>query len=192
MHRTPRRSVGRTTALAAAALGAAAIVAAGAALPAAASASTIYPPTNSCTTNPSTFTAGGTVAFGCTDGTFGPDEAVTITVRGENGAGVDFAVASFAVTTGSTVRQSTAAGALDDVTLTFPADAVGVYNIEAISASSAGGTASASVTTEAGLPATGGDARTALGLWVGGGALVAAGAVIAITTAVRRAQDARV
>lgn len=182
----------RTASFAAAAALAAAIVA----LPAAASASTtgatIYPPTNSCTTTPSTFVAGSTAEFACADGTFGPDEAVTITVRGENGAGVVFARASFAVTTGTTVRESTASGALEPVALTFPADAVGVYNIEAISASSAGGTASASVTTEAGLPATGGDARTALGLWVGGGSLVAAGATIALAAAVRRARDARI
>ncbi|MGR6743332.1 MULTISPECIES: cell wall protein [Microbacterium] len=181
----------RTASLAAVATLVAAIIA----LPAAASASTgatIYPPTKSCTTTPSAFVAGGTVEFACADGTFGSNEAVTITVRGENGAGVAFARAAFAVTTGSTMRESSDQGALAPVAITFPADAVGVYNIEAISPSSAGGTASASVVDAAGLPATGGDARTSLGLWVGGGALVAAGATIALASAVRRARDARI
>ncbi|MGZ0069138.1 cell wall protein [Microbacterium arborescens] len=180
----------RTASLAAVAVLAAAIIA----LPAAASASTgatIYPPTNSCTTTPSAFVAGGTVEFACADGTFGANEEITITVRGENGAAVAFARAAFAVTTGSTVRESSEQGALAPVAITFPADAVGVYNIEAISASSAGGTASASVVDASGLPATGGDARTSLGLWVGGGALVAAGATIALASALRRARDAR-
>lgn len=183
----------RTASLAAAAALAAAIVAVPAAASASSTGATIYPPTNSCTTTPSAFVAGATVEFACADGTFGPSEAVTVTVRGENGAGVAFAHIAFsAVTTGSTVRESSAQGALAPVSLTFPADAVGVYNVEAISASSAGGTASASVTDAAGLPATGGDARTTLGLWVGGGALVVAGATIALASAVRRARDARI
>ncbi len=174
-------------------LAAATVLAAGlVSIPAVVSASTIYPPTNSCTTTPSTFTAGGTVEFACNDNTFGADEPVTITVTGENGSAVSFGSVAFAVSTASTVRSSTPSGALAPVSITFPSDAVGVYNIEAISPSSAGSTASASVVTEAGLPATGADSRTLTGLWVGGGALVAAGATIAITAAVRRARDARV
>lgn len=178
----------RSARLAAATLLAAGVIGA----PVAASASTIYPPTNSCTTTPSTFTAGSTVELACNAATFGADEAVTITVTGENGSGVSFGRVALAVSTASTVRQSTAEGALEPVRITFPSDAVGVYNIEAISPSSAGGTASASVVTEAGLPATGADSRTLLGLWVGGGALVAAGATIAVAVAVRRARDARI
>jgi len=157
--------------------------------PVGASASTIYPPSGSCTTTPSTFTAGGTVEFACSEGTFSADEQVTITVTGENGANVRFAHAKFAVSTGSTVRQATSAGALDAVSITFPADASGVYNIEAISPTSAGGTASASLTTADGLPATGGNADAVLGMWVGGGALVAAGVAIAAITVVRRRAD---
>lgn len=181
MRRTARLAVVSVVALAAAF-----------AAPAAASASTIYPPTNACTTTPSTFTAGSTVQFACDADTFGSDEPVTITVTGENGASVAFGRVAFAVSTANTLRQSTAAGALEPVSITFPDDAVGVYNVEAISPSSAGGVASASVVTDAGLPATGAESRTLLGLWIGGGALVAAGATIVVTAAVRRSQDARI
>jgi len=158
--------------------------------PAAAHASAIYPPSNACSANPSTITAGSTVDFSCDAATFAPDEAVTITVTGENGANTSFAFVRFAVTTGSTVRTSTSTGALDPVTITLPSDARGVYNIEAISATSAGGTASASISAEgSGLPTTGGDSTALIGLLIGGGALVAAGAAVAITSVVRRRRD---
>lgn len=175
----------RRTAFFAAATALAAVLVAA---PAAADASTIYPPSNSCSTTPSTFVAGETVQFRCADGTFSADEQVTVTVTGENGAATTFAMVKLAVSTGSTVRQSTAGGALETVSITFPAGATGVYNIEAISPTSAGGAASASVVTEAGLAATGGDAAAATGLWIGGGALVLGGAALAVVTATRRAR----
>lgn len=169
----------------------AAIVAGSAlALPEAATAATagvIYPPSDACSVSPSTAGANETLDFSCGGSTFGPNETVTITVTGENGAGATFAFVKFAVTTGSTVRTSTATGALPPVSITLPSDARGVYNIEAISATSVGGVASATAAGDQ-LPVTGGDSTQLLGLWIGGGTLVVAGAAIAIATAVRRSR----
>ncbi|GAA5035514.1 cell wall protein [Microbacterium fluvii] len=160
------------------------------AAPTAASASTLYPPSDACSVSPSTMTAGSTVTFECGDGTFGAAETVTITVTGENGAGVEFGFVKFAVSTGSTTRTSTATGALEGVTITLPADASGVYNFAAISPTSAGGAASTTVTAADGsLPVTGADSARLIGLWVGGGVLLLAGAVIVAVTVARRRRE---
>lgn len=159
------------------------------ALPEAATAAgVIYPPSDACSVSQSTAGANETLDFACGDSTFGPDETVTITVTGENGAGATFAFVKFAVSTGSTVRTSSATGALPAVSITLPSNASGVYNIEAISATSAGGVASATVAADGQLPVTGGDSSQLLGLWIGGGTLLVAGAAIAIATAVRRSR----
>jgi hypothetical protein len=167
----------------------AALVAASAlALPTAALADTIYPPSNACSVVPAVVTPGATVTFSCTDGTFSPSEFVTVTVQGNTGADVGFI--KFAVTS-SGETTSSATGALS-VPIAFPSDASGTYNIAAVSATSAGGAASASIGTTTGstggssLPATGIDSSSLLGLWVGGGALVLAGGAVALTAAVRR------
>lgn len=157
--------------------------------PVAANASTIYPPVGSCSTSDASVGGGGTLDFSCQQRTFGADEAVTITVTGENGRDVAFGIARFAISTGSMTRTSDASGALDTVRITLPSTASGVYNIAAISRSSAGGTASVSITGADGLPTTGGDSGQLLGVWVGGGALVLAGATVLIALAVRRRRE---
>ena len=73
--------------------------------------------------------------------------------------------------------------------ITLPANASGVYNIAAISATSAGGAASASIVGADGLPSTGGNSDQLLGVWIGGGALVLAGAVIVIARVARARRD---
>jgi hypothetical protein len=156
--------------------------------PNAAHASTIYPPVDSCTTSPASITAGG-LSFSCAERTFGADEPVTITVTGQDGANTSFAMVHLGISTGSTTRTSDANGALGEVRIVLPATASGVYNIAAISRSSAGGTASASITGADGLPRTGGDSGQLVGVWVGGGALVLAGAVVLVALAVRRRRD---
>lgn len=169
-----------------AALVAALAVAATLGAPAAAQASTIYPPSGSCTTTPAAVQAGGTIAFGCAAGTFSGDEAVTITVTGENGANAAIGMLRFAITTASEIVQSQTDGSLADIDITLPSDATGTYNIAAVSATSAGGTAAVSITGADGLPATGLDSSSTLGLWIGGGALVAAGAALALAAVARR------
>ncbi|MFF2633304.1 cell wall protein [Microbacterium sp. NPDC058021] len=170
------------------------VLAAGAALalPAAASASAIYPPADACAVSVATAAAGETIDFRCADGTFSANETVTITITGENGVGSTFgpAFVKFALSTGSTTRTSSATGALDPVDITLPIDASGVYNIAAISASSPGGAGSTTIRSASGaLPTTGGDATQLVGLWLGGGALLLAGAAITVASVARRARS---
>ena len=78
------------------------------------------------------------------------------------------------------------------MSITLPADARGTYNIAAVSPTSAGGTAAVTVTAADGaLPTTGLDTAAVTGLLIGGGALLVAGAAIAITVAVRRNRSTR-
>ncbi len=164
---------------------------AGAVAAPAASASTIYPPSGSCTTSPTTTQAGGTVSFECAAETFSSEEAVTITVTGENGAAAEIGMVRFAITTATGAAESEADGSLTAVDITLPSDATGTYNVAAVSATSAGGTAAITVTGADGLPSTGLDSGTTLGLWIGGGALLVAGAALAIAAGVRRSRNSR-
>lgn len=162
------------------------------ALPVAAQAATIYPPSNACSVVPSVITPGATVTFSCTDGTFSPGEFVTVTVEGNTSVEVGFL--KFAVTsTGTSAATST--GALSGIPITFPTNATGVYNITAVSGTSAGGTASATIGSASstsgsgsgsGLATTGLDSGSLLGLWVGGGAIVLAGGALTVAATVRR------
>lgn len=182
----PRRSIVRPLARTAAAslLGLVLALA-----PLTAQASSIYPPVGSCATSPAGTDAGGTLVFSCRAGTFGATEPVTITVTGQNGRDVAFGMVRTAIGTGSVTRASDADGALGAVRITLPATASGVYNIAAISRSSVGGTASASITGADGLPTTGSDSAQLVGVWVGGGALVLAGATVLVALAARRRRD---
>lgn len=160
--------------------------------PAAAHASTIYPPVDACQSDAAGAGPGSTVSFSCDSRSFAANEAVTVTVTGENGAGATFAMVRMAVSTASEQYRSDADGALPTVRITLPADARGVYNIAAVSASSAGGTASAVIDTSTStdpLVRAGFDGSQLMGLWIGAGALVAAGAVILIATGLRRRRD---
>lgn len=180
-----RRFLPRTALVATLALGA--LIAA----PGAASASTIYPPSGSCTATPTTAQANSTISFACAAETFSADETITITVTGENGAGARIGMVRFAITTASDTARSDADGSLAAVDITLPSNASGTYNIAAVSPTSAGGTAAVTVTGADGLPATGLDPAATLGLWIGGGAVLVAGAALAIVAAVRRSRDSR-
>lgn len=165
-----------------------AVLAAGAvfAAPLAASA---YPDDDAARVSDAVVEPGGTVTLTVADGTFGPNEPATITVTGENGAGVTFGMVRAAVST-ATYRDATtnAQGGLDPVRLTFPSDARGAYTIAVFTASSPGDTVTVTVN---GLSATGADFGPYLGLWVGGGALAVAGGAVAVaTTVARRRRDA--
>jgi LPXTG-motif cell wall-anchored protein len=185
MPHVTRRFLPRTALAATLALGAVFAV------PVAASASTIYPPSGSCTATPTTAQAGGTIAFECAAETFSPDEDVTITVTGENGAAARIGMVRFAITTASGAAVSGADGSLAPVDITLPSNASGTYNIAAVSSTSAGGTAAVTITGADGLPTTGLDQGQTIGLWIGGGALLLAGAALAVVAAVRRSRDSR-
>jgi LPXTG-motif cell wall-anchored protein len=193
MIRTPtRRAASGRAAFARVAVGAAVAGVLAFAVPTAAQASTIYPPTGSCTVDPTTTSAGGTVQFECAESTFSSDEPVTITITGESGADASIGMVRTAITTASGDATSQADGSLAAVAITLPTNATGTYNIAAVSPTSAGGTASVTVTTDAsGLPVTGMDSGTMMGLWIGGGALLLAGGALAVTSVVRRRQQQR-
>jgi len=157
--------------------------------PSAASASTIYPPADSCTTTPATAAPGGSIAFACTADTFSADERVTITVTGENGTTAQIGMVRSAISTASGIARSADDGSLASVEIVLPSDATGIYNIAAVSPTSAGGTAAVTVANADGLPTTGLDRGALLGLWIGGGALVAAGAALALAAVARRRRD---
>lgn len=159
------------------------------AAPAAANASTIYPPVDACSSDAEGAGPGDVITFACDDDTFAPNETVTVTVTGENGAAATLAMVRTAISTASAQYESDASGALPAVRITLPSDARGVYNIAAISAGSAGGTASAVIDTSASddiLVRAGFDGNQLMGLWIGAGALIAAGAVVVIAAALRR------
>ena len=153
----------------------------------AAHASTIYPPSDACRVSPGTASAGSTLVFSCAEGTFGADEPVKITITGEHGSGATFGFVRFAVSTGAFDTVSGPAGELADTRITLASDATGVYNSAAVSGSSAGGTASATVATSGGtgLPSTGGDGQS-LALWAGGATILVAGGALAVAATVRR------
>lgn len=185
---SPRLNALRVAAASAIVVG---VVFAGALISPAASASTIYPPSGSCTALPTTVQAGGTIAFECAAETFSSDEAVTITVTGENGSTAQIGMVRLAISTATGSAVSEADGSLAAVDVKLPSGATGTYNIAAVSATSAGGTAAVSITDADGLPSTGLDGGTTLGLWIGGGALLVAGAALAIAAGVRRSRNSR-
>ncbi|MCT9001950.1 cell wall protein [Microbacterium memoriense] len=172
-----------------AAITAAAIILLTLGAPFAAQASSIYPPVDACESSQSAAAAGATITFSCNAGTFGADEAVTVTLTGENAASARFALVRLEVSTLSGAYTSTSSGALDAVRITLPSNSSGIYNIAAVSATSAGGTSSVSALGADGLPSTGGDSSQLLGLWIGGGAVVLAGVVILVAVWLRRRRD---
>ncbi len=134
---------------------------------------------------------GGSLTFECAPETFSPDEKISVTVTGEDGAGARIGMVRLAITTASGTATSAPDGSLEAVTIGVPSNASGTYNIAAVSPSSAGGTAAVTITGADGLPVTGLDQGLTVALWIGGGALVLAGAALAVVAAVRRSRDSR-
>lgn len=147
-----------------------------------------------------TVTPGGTVPVQFTG--FEPSELVTFTLTGEGVGPANLAFVSFAVTSTSVSKTASDDGAAT-ATVTLPDNATGTYTLAAVGAESGAAEtvtialAAASGGTDdggsAGGPAlgdTGFDGDALLGLWVGGGVLVLAGASIAVATSVRRTRRA--
>lgn len=111
---------------------------------------------------------------------FQPGASVTFTLVGE-GVGVgNLAAVKFAVSSTTVTKTADSSGvATATVVGTPPAGASWSLSATGARASSeAGGSGS--------LPSTGGDSESLLGIWVGGGALVLAGATVAVAATVRR------
>lgn len=142
-----------------------------------------------------TITAGGTVTIPFSG--FVAGETVTFTLTGE---GVGPANLAFVALSASEDSTSVTKDANEDgeasATVTLPDDASGTYTLTAVGdESGAAEPVSITVAAAAGgdgeeLGDTGFDGDALLGLWVGGGVLVLAGASIAVATSVRRARQA--
>lgn len=137
---------------------------------------------------------GGVVTLTSPADYFVGNEAVGITITGESANGITLGMLKMAIETNSSLRAQAVDGDLS-VNLRFPTSAAGTYDVTFVGLES-GRTLTGTVTTAAagggsnaggsGLPATGLDSGSLLGLWVGGGALVLAGGAIAVGTTVRR------
>ncbi|WP_295844816.1 LPXTG cell wall anchor domain-containing protein [uncultured Microbacterium sp.] len=127
-----------------------------------------------------TITNNGPVTFNVA-----PGATVNFVLVGYNANQAGLATANLPVSSKSITKVADASGNATAV-VTLPADARGTYTL---SATPTGGTAGGSGNNaggSTGLPATGFDANSMLGIWVGGGALVLAGGTIAVATTVRR------
>ncbi|MDT3316697.1 hypothetical protein Q9S71_07645 [Microbacterium sp. KSW4-11] len=154
---------------------------------------------------PSALVPGVPAPFPVPAGTFVPGETVTFTLTGEGVGPDNLAFVAFAVSSASVDKTATADGGAV-ATVTLPEDATGSYALTAVSesgasfafpavgvAAAAGGDGGGTDDGGAGGPAlgnTGFDGDALLGLWVGGGVLVLAGASIAVATSVRRTRRA--
>lgn len=136
------------------------------------------------TGGPTTIAAGGSGTFTFTD--FVPNEPVTFTLTGENGAGASLAAVA-AITSATLVKNADAAGNVS-VTVTLPANASGTYTLTAAGANGAPST-TFSVPASAGLGATGADISPIM-LW-GVVGIVGLGVIALIAvSAVRRSRRA--
>lgn len=131
-----------------------------------------------------------------------PGSPVSFTLTGVGVTGANIATAGAAVTSATVNKFADASGSATAV-ITLPEPQVGTYLLTAagtaadgspststtvVGGGSSTGSTSAGGTTDASnsLPATGMDANSLLGFWVGGGALVLAGATVAVAATARR------
>lgn len=131
---------------------------------------------------------------------FTPGAETTFTLVGVGVTGANIATANLPVTSASVTKIADANG-VATATVTLPDNPVGSYTLAVSGARAAnngggsgtgggavgGGSNNAGSST--GLPATGMDTGSLLGIWVGGGALVLAGGVIAVGAKVRRTRQ---
>ena len=112
-----------------------------------------------------------------------PGSSIDFTLTGEGVSSENLAVVKLAVASTGLTKTAGSDGT-SSVTLTLPAEASGQYVLSAtgtLSSAEAGGSST--------LPSTGGDSDSLLGIWIGGGALVLAGATIAVGASVRRGRQ---
>jgi hypothetical protein len=178
------------------------------AVPTAANAETDYPPTVGVGDGV-TVVAGSTASVPFSG--FEPSEPVTFFLSGENASAASLAFVKFAyeenVNLGT--READASGAVT-ARVVLPANATGTYTLVADGATSGDTATTITVTTAGGgagtgtgtgtgsdtgsnsnvIAETGGDSGALLGIWVGGGALLLAGASLAVASTVRRNRSA--
>ncbi len=126
---------------------------------------------------------------------FQPGTDVTFTLVGVGVTGANIATANLPVSSASVTKTADASGSATAV-ITLPANPVGTYTLAASGARADGSPGTGGSTgggTNAGgsnaLPATGMNTDSMLGIWVGGGALVLAGAAVMVVTKTRRRNE---
>lgn len=133
---------------------------------------------------------------------FQPGAEVTFTLVGVGITGANIATANLPVSAASVVKTADASGSATAV-VTLPANPVGTYTLAASgpradgstgggSGAGTGGGSTGGGTNAGGsnaLPATGMNTDSMLGIWVGGGALVLAGAAVMVVTKTRRRNE---
>jgi LPXTG-motif cell wall-anchored protein len=177
------------TKLAAVVIAVAAIVAA----PAAANASTPnYPPAAPDLVVSGSIVAGGTITLGALNFDF--NTTITFTLTGENAASVTQAAVKTVRNTSPAFTSTTDGTGAASVAVKLPANASGTYEI-AVTGLRGGQlvteTSSLVVSTggaTGGLPATGVDSASLMGVWIGGGVLLLGGLAVTVF-AVRRQRE---
>lgn len=141
---------------------------------------------------------GITVPVTTPTGLFAPSETVTFLLSGEDANFASLAVVRAAYVSSANLGTKPAnADGSTSFSVTLPDTATGRYSLMLTSSSrpqgyeviigSDGAVVSGSASSgNGGLPATGMDSGSLLGLWVGGGALVLAGGAVAVGAAVQR------
>ena len=126
---------------------------------------------------------------------FQPGTDVTFTLVGVGVTGANIATANLPVSSASVTKTADASGSATAV-ITLPANPVGTYTLAASGARADGSPGTGGSTgggTNVGgsnaLPATGMNTDSMLGIWVGGGALVLAGAAVMVVTKTRRRNE---
>ena len=152
-----------------------------------------YPSASDIAVSSPTVAPGDAVTVTTIPGTFEPGEPISISLTGENASGGSLGLVKFVVETQNLGTVTANADGSSSAVVRLPANATGSYTITKTSDSLPAGI-STTVTIAAagggnnagGLPATGMDSSSLLGLWVGGGALVLAGGAVAVGAAVHR------
>lgn len=128
---------------------------------------------------------------------FVPGADVNFTLVGSGVTAANLASAARPVTATSLTKAADSSGVATAV-VTLPENPTGTYTLSASGARAAntggtgstdGGSTGSNAGSSSALPATGMDANSLLGLWVGGGALALAGGAIAVGTKVRRTRQ---
>lgn len=114
---------------------------------------------------------------------FEPGASVTFTLVGEGVTGANLAAVKLAVTSASTTKTADSSGVASATVSGIPAGASWTLSATGARAGAEAGGGSST------LPSTGGDSDSLLGIWIGGGALVLAGATIAVGASVRRGRQ---
>ncbi|MDY0827971.1 LPXTG cell wall anchor domain-containing protein [Microbacterium sp. BG28] len=143
-------------------------------------------------------TPGGTVTLVAT--AFDGNTPISFVVTGENGAGITQASVKLAVSSSPTFNTSTNAAGNASFNVKLPSNATGSYDVAVTgqkngvsvteTTSFAVGTGSGGTGSGSGLPATGVDSGSLMGVWIGGGVLLLGGLAVTVFAVRRQRQGA--